>query len=201
MATEWRIWKTHFGWLPVMQDPINFTLTRTLARTWVFCLATAFSVVEVPFMCEFSTMSSKWWNCRLKEEKMPAIGSIVRPSCSSDLRDEGRSTLTVPLVKLTFFRDYCGSNDTASHKLRQKGNETCTHTHTQRAANCYGSHINLCCHQNGAMLTPIGLRSLTTTTTTTKIRLHFLSRYRTINGPHWAAEVFCTKWVSSHVLD
>ena len=58
-ATEWRIWKTRFGWLPVMQDPINFKFTRTLARTWIFSLATASSVVDVPSLCEFSTMSSK----------------------------------------------------------------------------------------------------------------------------------------------
>ena len=92
--------------------------------------------------------------------------SILRPSCSSgisDLRDKGRSTLTVPRVKLIFPpRDYCGTYDTASHKLPQKGNETCTHTHThtQRAANCYGSLINLCYRQNDATLTPTGLRSL-----------------------------------------
>ena len=90
--------------------------------------------------------------------------SILRPSRSSgisDLRDKGWSTLTVPRVKLIFPpRDYCGTYDTASHKLLQKGNETCTHTHTQRAANCYGSLINLCCRQNGATLTPIRLRSL-----------------------------------------
>ena len=91
--------------------------------------------------------------------------SILRFSRSSDLRDKGRSTLTVPRVKLIFSpRDYCGTYDTASHKLPQKGNETYTHTHThthtQRAANCYGSLINLCFPQNGATLTPIGLRSL-----------------------------------------
>ena len=57
-----------------------------------------------------------------------------------------------------FPRDYCGTYDTASHKQRQKGNETSTHT--QRAVNCYGSRINLCFCQNGATLTPIGLRSL-----------------------------------------
>ena len=51
--------KNAFGWLPVMQDPINFKLTRTLAQTWIFSLASAFSVVDVPFLCEFSTMSSK----------------------------------------------------------------------------------------------------------------------------------------------
>ena len=36
MAASWRIWKTHFGWLPLMQDPINIKLTRTLVRTWIF---------------------------------------------------------------------------------------------------------------------------------------------------------------------
>ena len=29
-AAEWRIWKTCFGWLPHLQDPINIKLTRIL---------------------------------------------------------------------------------------------------------------------------------------------------------------------------
>ena len=212
-ATKWRIWKTRFGWLPIMQDPINFKLTRTLARTWIFSLATAFSVVEVPLFCGFSTMSSKrkreMGSCDRgtgvwKKKRCHQVGSSLRPSRSSDLRDKGRSTLTVPRdwrVKLIFFRDYCGTCKRAmKHTHTHTYTHTHTHTHTQRAANCYGSLINVCYRQNGTTLMPIGPWSLTTTSTT-KIDLHFLSRYKTINGPHWAAEVCCTKWVSSHVLD
>ena len=111
-------------------------------------------------------------NWRLKEEKVPSsrehqfYGLPVTPILvtSSELKDKSRSTLTVPRVKTIFSpRDYCGTYDTASHKLLQKGNETHTHTHThtpQRAANCYGSLIILCFSQNGATLTPVGLRSL-----------------------------------------
>ena len=67
-----------------------------------------------------------------------SVVSILWPSRSSDLRDKGRSTLTVPRVKLIpppplsprlFI--YCGTYDTALHKLPQKDNETCTHTHTR----------------------------------------------------------------------
>ena len=109
-ATEWRVWKTRFGWLPVMQDPINFKFTRTLARIWIFSLATAFSVVDVPSLCEFSMMSSKrnreTGSCNRgtgvwKKKRCIKSGvSILRPSRSSDLRDKGRSTLTVPRVNL-----------------------------------------------------------------------------------------------------
>ena len=120
--------------------PNQLNLTRTLARTWIFSLATAFSMVEVPFLCEFSTMSSKWnremgsCDCETgvwKKKRCHQVRSILQPSYSSDLRDKGRSTLTVPRVKqIFFFRDYCCTYDTASHKLPQKGNETHIHTHT-----------------------------------------------------------------------
>ena len=166
-----------------MQDPINFKLTRTSARTWIFSLATAFSVVEVPILCEFSMMSSKrnretgscdheigvWKKNRChevgagvwKKKRCHQVRSILRPSHSSDLRDKGRSTLSVPCVKLIIFpTDHWDTYDTASHKLPQKGNETHTHTQTGWAANCCGSLINLCYRQNGATLTPSGLRSL-----------------------------------------
>ena len=67
-AADLRLWKTCFGWLPLMQDPFNINLTRALTwaltRMWLFSLATAFSncmsSVVVEFLCKFSTMSSKW---------------------------------------------------------------------------------------------------------------------------------------------
>ena len=106
--------------------------------------------------------------------------SILRPSRSSDLRDKGRSTLTVPRVKLIFSpRDYCGTYDTASHKLPQKGNETHTHTHTEgcqllRFAYKFMLPSKRCyAHANWA-----------TVTIKKKINIHFLSRYKTINDPH-----------------
>ena len=71
---------------------------------------------------------------------------------------------------------------TRYRKREMKHTHTHTHTHTQRAANCYGSLINLCSCQNRATLTPIGLRSKKKKKK--KIDLHFLSRCNTINGLH-----------------
>ena len=92
--------------------------------------------------------------------------SILRPSRSSDLRDKGRSTITVPRVKLIFSpRDYCGTCDTASHKLPQKDNETCTHTHTHTHTHTQGCQLlrfaykfmlpskRCCAHANWATIT------------------------------------------------
>ena len=64
--------------------------------------------------------------------------SIQRPSRRSDLRDKGRSTLTVPRVKMIFFSAAHGGchwlvrlqkhHETASHRLLQKGNGNTTLT-------------------------------------------------------------------------
>ena len=64
-AAEWRIYErcVLVGCL-LCEDPINVKLTRTLARTWIFSLATTFgecpsSVVEKSSLCDSSTMSIK----------------------------------------------------------------------------------------------------------------------------------------------
>ena len=61
--------------------------------------------------------------------------SILRPSRSSDLRDKGRSTLTVPRVKLIFSpRDYLWHVQHCIAQATAKGQwniHTHTHTHTQ----------------------------------------------------------------------
>ena len=140
-----------------------------------------------------------------------SVVSILWPSRSSDLRDKGRSALTVPRVKLippppprdySFIVARTTLHCTSYRKWAMKHARAHTHTHTHRAANCYGSLINLCFRQNGATLTPIGLRSLKKKKKIfLKISLHFLSRYKKISGSHWAAGVCCTKRVSNHVLD
>ena len=81
-----------------------------------------------------------------------SVVSILWPSRSSDLRDKGRSALTVPRVKLIPPHSppplpsprlliYCGTYDTALHKLPQKGNETCTHTHTHTHTHTQGCQL------------------------------------------------------------
>ena len=119
-ATEWCTWKTRFGWLPVMQDPINIKLTRTFARTWIFSLATTFSDCT---SSEFWTMSSKRNRERGSCDDETGVwkkksflvrvfyGLPVAPIF--EIRAEVR---TVPRVKLIFQITVAG--------------ETCTHTHT-----------------------------------------------------------------------
>ena len=140
-ATEWHIWNTRFGWLPVLQDIINFKLTKTLAGTWIFSLATAFSVVEVPSLCEFSTMSSKrnreTGSCDRgtgvwKKKRCRQVESILRPSRNPDLRDKGRSTLTVPRVKQIFPPEILVARTTLHRTSYRKRTMKHTHTHTQR---------------------------------------------------------------------
>ena len=93
--------------------------------------------------------------------------SILRPSRSSDLRDKGRSTLTVPQVKLIFPPEIIVARTTlhrtSYRKRAMEHAHTHTHTHTYTyTEGCQLLHslINLCFRQNGATLTPIGLRSL-----------------------------------------
>ena len=166
-VTEWCTWKTRFGWLPVMQDPINFKLTRTSARTWIFSLATAFSVVEVPFLCGFSMMSSKrnheTGSCDRragvwKKKRCHQVGSILRSSRSSDLRDKGRSTLSVLRVKLIFSPQIIETRTTLHRTSYRKRalKHTQTHAHTQGCQLLrFGSLINLCYCRNGATLRPV----------------------------------------------
>ena len=89
---------------------------------------------------------------------------------------------------------HCIAQGTAKGKWN-----THTHTHTEgcqllRFAYRFMLPSKRCyAHANWA--------TVNNTHTHTKINLHSLSRCKTINGLHWAAEVCCTKRVSSHVLD
>ena len=135
-----------FGWLPHLQDPINIKLTRILReREREHSANSTTNVAGKSFLCEFLTISSK----RNRETGSCDDETGVKKMC------KGRSTLTVPRIKLTVQRHggwqarHC---ETASHKLLQQGNETYkhththTHTHTQRAANCcdfaYATHTH-----------------------------------------------------------
>ena len=166
------IWKTRFGWLPVLQDPINFKLTKTLAGMWIFSLATAFSVVEVPSLCEFSTMSSKrnheTGSCDRgtgvwKKKRCHQVGSILRPSRNPAILEPRPKYAHCTTSKADFFpRDFGARTTlhrTSYRKRAMKHTHTRTHTHTQRERECC-QLLNLCYRQNGATLPPTGLRSL-----------------------------------------
>ena len=112
-VTQWRIWKTRFGWLPLMQGPINVKLTRTFARMWIFSLATAFSECTRSMVRIFNDVqqaesrngafaATKQEFERRKDATKFSSRSILRPYHTSDLRHKGQSTLTVPRVMQIF---------------------------------------------------------------------------------------------------
>ena len=197
-----------------MQDPTNIKLTRTLARTWVFSFATAFSsctasVAEETYsskrnretgndvqQAEARNGQLRRQNLSLKEEKMPSnfqVGVLYGLPLAPifETRAEVRS---LDLVQSWFFIRYGGRYNTAWLRRIRAMKHTHTHTHTHRGQPTATVSLMLpstrcCAHAKR-------LQSLIKE----KIALRFLSRPETFNGPHWAAEVCCSKRVSSLVL-
>ena len=184
-AADWYIWKTCFGWLPHMQDPINIKLTRILReREYIFCGNRIQRQYDkhgrkVLFVQIFSNVQlAESWNGQLqrrnrslKEENMPSSFQVL---CSLPVapifETKGRSTLTVPRVKL-IVQGHGGRHDTArlrrmsycnrAMKHAHTHTHTHTHTYTQRADNCYDfayTHT-----QRGLLTTTISLNATANT--------------------------------------